>query len=78
VRIIVDGTSMRVYGPGSRYSNLRFGEPIDATLHQSAVEQSLVLDGWTLEHFTAERRATLAGYTGVERRQSVLRLVHSR
>src|SRR5690348_8732806 len=57
VRIVIDGTSMGVYGPGSKYSQSRFGEAMDATLHQAAVEHSLVLEGWTLEHFTAERRS---------------------
>ena len=76
--MIIDGTSMRVYGPGTRYCNLRFGEPMDATLHQSAVEQALVLDGWTLEHFTTERRGGSVEFGGIDRRHRPLKLVHSR
>jgi hypothetical protein len=79
VRIVIDGTSMGVYGPGSKFSHSRFGEPIDATLHQAAVEHSLVLDGWTLEHFTAERRANAdAVAVNFERRHPPLRLVYPR
>lgn len=78
VRIVIDGTSVGVYGPGSRFSHARFGEAMDATLHQAAVEQALVLDGWSLEHFTTERRAENQTITGAERRSSSLRLVHPR
>ena len=41
VRIVIDGTSVGVYGPGDRFSHSRFGESMDATLHQAAVEQTL-------------------------------------
>jgi hypothetical protein len=57
VRIVTDGGSIGVYGPGTRVSHAQFGEAMDATLHQAAVEQSLVHDGWTLERLTTERRA---------------------
>ncbi len=67
---------MGVYGPGSRFSHSRFGEAMDATLHQAAVEHALVLDGWTLEHFTAERRSHAEAGVHVERRHPPLRLVH--
>jgi len=77
VRIVIDGTSVGVYGPGARFSHSRFGEAMDATLHQAAVEQALVLEGWTLEHFTSERRSH-ADAVITERRHSPLRLVHSR
>jgi hypothetical protein len=78
VRIVIEGTSMGVYGPGSRFSHSRFGEAMDATLHQAAVEHSLVLDGWTLEHFTADRRSNTDAAVKVERRHPPLRLVHPR
>jgi hypothetical protein len=78
VRIVVDGASMGVYGPGSRFSHSRFDESMDAALHQAAVEQELVLDGWTLEHFTTERRTQAADDVDIERRQTALRLVHPR
>lgn len=78
VRIVMDGTSVGVYGPGDRFSQLRFGESVDATLHQAAVEQTLVHDGWSLEHFTTERRSHTDAVVNVERRHSRLRLVHPR
>jgi hypothetical protein len=57
VRILIDGTSVGVYGPGDRVSHCTFSEEMDATLHQADVEQALILDGWTLEQLTTERRA---------------------
>ena len=75
MRIVIDGTSVGVYGPGSRFSHSRFGEAMDATLHQAAVEQALVLAGFTLEHFTTERRDIVKAVLDERRR---LRLVHSR
>ena len=78
VRIVIDGTSVGVYGPGTRFSQSRFGEAMDATLHQAAVEQARVLDGWTLEHFTTDRRTHPLDAVHIERRTTPLRLVHSR
>jgi hypothetical protein len=78
VRIVIDGTSVGVYGPGTRFSQSRFGEAMDATLHQAAVEQALVLDGRTLEHFTTDRRTHPLDVVHFERRTTPLRLVHSR
>ena len=79
VRIVIDGTTMTVYGPGTRFSHSRFSEALDATLHQAAVEQALVLDGWTLEQLTTERRAPVASVHArpprAERRRSTLQLV---
>ena len=57
VRILLDGRSVGVYGPGDRVSHSTFPEEMDATLHQADVEQALVLAGWTLEELTTERRA---------------------
>ena len=78
VRIVIDGTSVGVYGPGGRFSHSRFGEAMDATLHQAAVEQVLVQDGWSLEHFTTERRTHTEDFVDFERRHTPLRLVHPR
>src|SRR5262245_12151596 len=78
VRIVIDGTSVGVYGPGTSFSHSRFGEAMDATLHQAAVERSLVMDGWTLEQFTTDRRTSAADVGDDERRQSSLHLVHPR
>jgi hypothetical protein len=78
VRIVIDGTSVGVYGPGSRFSHSRFGEAMDATLHQAAVEQTLVHDGWTLEHFTTDRRSHPDAIVNIERRHPPLRLVYPR
>ena len=74
IRIVLDGTSLAVYGPGSRFNHTNFGEFMDATLHQASIEQSLVLDGWTLEQLTTERRVNPAAPRAVERRGN-LRLV---
>jgi hypothetical protein len=57
VRILIDGTSVDVHGPGNRVSRSTFSEEMDATLHQADLEQALVLGGWTLEQLTTERRA---------------------
>src|SRR5215204_1686171 len=78
VRIVIDGTSVGVYGPGGRFKHSRFGEAMDATLHQAAVEQGLVQDGWSLERFTTERRTHAEDVVSVERRHTPLRLVHPR
>ena len=69
---------MGVYGPGGRFSHSRFGEAMDATLHQAAVEQVLVQDGWSLERFTTERRTRTEDVVDIERRHAPLRLVHPR
>ncbi len=73
VRIVIDGTSVGIYGPGDRYRHTNFGEAMDATLHQSAVEQTLVLDGFTLEQF--ERREKTAPVDD-DRRRPPLHIVH--
>ena len=78
MRIVIDGASVGVYGPGSRFSHSRFGEAMDATLHQAAVEQALVHDGWTLEHFTTDRRSRADAAVNLERRHTPLRLVYPR
>lgn len=57
VRIVLEGVAVEVYGPGTLVHRRTFGEAIDATLHQADVEQSLVLNGWTLEQLTTERRS---------------------
>ena len=79
VRVVLDGTDVAIYGPGTRVSHSRFDYAIDAALHQATVEQSLVLDGWTLEALTTERRAPLhsSQHTApaIERRRTALRLV---
>jgi hypothetical protein len=74
VRIVSDGVSVAVYGPGSRFRQSRFGEELDAALHQAEVEHALVLNGWTLEQLTTERRSSTATSFHPERRAH-LRLV---
>ena len=76
--MVVDGSSLAVYGPGRRVSHSDFGEEIDATLHQAAVEQSLVHDGWTLERLTTERRAEEVSHSRDVDRRGALRLVRDR
>ena len=75
IRIVIDGVSVAVYGPGPRFNHSHFGEEIDATLHQAAVEQSLVLDGWTLEQLTTERRSTPARPPRGAERRGAMRIV---
>jgi hypothetical protein len=48
---------------------------MDATLHQAAVEQSLVHEGWSLEQLTTERRAAIPQIPPRVERRAVLRLV---
>ena len=57
VRIVVEGASVAVYGPGTRASHCTLGEAMDATLHQADLERALVFDGWSLEQLTTERRS---------------------
>lgn len=57
VRIVVDGGTVVVYGPGPNFSHSRFREEMDAVLHHAALEDALIRDGWTLECLTTERRA---------------------
>jgi hypothetical protein len=75
IRIVIDGTSVGVYGPGERFSHSTFTEALDATLHQAAVEQTLVLDGWTLEQLTTERRGAPHFPSPPVERRTALRLV---
>lgn len=75
VRIVIDGASVAVYGPGPRFSQSHFREEMDATLHQADVEQSLVLDGWTLEQLTTERRVPQAQLPKGADRRGGIRLV---
>jgi hypothetical protein len=75
VRIVIDGSEVMVYGPADRSSCSRFTAELDATLHQAAVEQALVLDGWTLEQMTTERRADHGPEPTLHGRRSPLRMV---
>jgi hypothetical protein len=75
VRIVSDGEIVAVYGPGARFSQSRFREELDAAVHQAAVEHELVLDGWTLEGLTTERRSGSATTPFHPERRAHLRLV---
>ena len=75
VRIEIDGSEVTVYGPVDRLSHSRFGAPLDATLHQAALEQALILDGWTLEQMTTARRAARAADAPTQGRRRALRMV---
>jgi hypothetical protein len=48
---------------------------MDATLHQAAVEQSLVVSGWTLEQLTTERRVARPQTPPPVERRAGIRLV---
>ena len=65
VRIVMDGGSLAVYGPGELFRHQRYNDDAAATLEHSALEQQLVGDGWSLERMTTERR------TNSDRRKSV-------
>lgn len=78
IRIVVEGPSLAVYGPGRRVSHSQFGEEMDATLQQAAVERSLVRQGWTLEQLTTERRGSDASAPPPIERRRTFRLVHTR
>ena len=54
---MLEGSAIGVYGPGPLVSRRTFAEAMDATLHQADVERALVVDGWTLEKLTTERRS---------------------
>jgi hypothetical protein len=77
VRIVIEGASVEVYGPGTVVSRRTFGADMDATLHQADVEQGLVMDGWTLEQLTTERRSAYPEPPTATRseRRSTLRIV---
>ena len=76
VRIVIDGTGVGIYGPGEHFRHATFPEELDATLHQAALEQELVLDGWTLERLTTERRSAPPPFLpGHRERRTSLRLV---
>ena len=78
VRILIDGTAVGIYGPGNRVSHCTFSEEMDATLHQADVEQGLILDGWTLEQLTTERRAAQHQRAPSQPERRNLRLVPDR
>ena len=77
MRIVIEGASVDVYGPGTLVSRRTFGAEMDATLHQADVEQGLVMNGWTLEQLTTERRAAYPAPSTATRfeRRSTLRIV---
>ena len=75
IRIVVDGASVIVHGPGDQFSHTRYREEMDAVLHHTAVEEALVRKGWSLECLTTERRAgrdrRSARRPGSDRRQAL-------
>jgi hypothetical protein len=78
IRIVIDGTSVAVYGPGIGVDPRTFGDDMDATLYQAELERALVVNGWTLEQLTTERRShqpDIPAPRPHERRLSTLRLV---
>ena len=80
VRIVLEGTSLLIYGPGPRFSSSRFADGTDAMLRHAAVQRELLADGWTRDTGTHDRRTGVdrrKGYRGPDRRQ-ILRLVSDR
>ena len=79
VRIVLDGTSLLVYGPGPRFSSSRFADPTEAMLRHASVQRELLADGWTRDP-ADDRRKGVERRTqsrGPDRRQ-ILRLVSDR
>jgi hypothetical protein len=77
VRIVIEGTSVGVYGPGTLVRHCTFAAAMEATLHQADIERGLVMEGWTLEQLTTERRSAQAETSGAAPpgRRRTLRLV---
>jgi hypothetical protein len=65
VRMVMDGGSLAVYGPGDRYRHHIYDDRAAAMLEHASLEQQLVRDGWSLERMTTERRS------GSDRRKTV-------
>ena len=81
VRIVLEGRTVTIFGPGTRVADAQFAEEVEALLHQSALEQDLVRDGWSLEQLTTERRSGTDRRSRTGRgtdRRGALRLVRSR
>jgi hypothetical protein len=57
VRIVMDGGSLAVYGPGDLFRRHDYHDDAAAVLEHSVHEQQLVRDGWWLERMTTERRS---------------------
>lgn len=80
VRIVLEGTSLLVYGPGPRFSSSRFADATEAMLRHASVQRELLADGWTRDTTTHDRRRGLERRRedrGTDRRQ-ILRLVSDR
>ena len=80
VRIVLEGTSLLVYGPGPRFSSARFGDATEAMLRHASVQRELLNDGWTRDTSTHDRRVGIdrrKETRGPDRRQ-FLRLVSNR
>jgi hypothetical protein len=76
VRVVVEGGTLAVYGPGAAFRRHEFTDAAAAMLEHSTLEQELVGDGWSLEQMTTERRSgrERRGTVAVDRRRG-LRLV---
>ena len=79
VRVVLEGTSLLVYGPGPRFSSARFADATEAMLRHASVQRELLADGWTRDT-TPDRRGGVDRRKeprGPDRRQ-ILRLVSDR
>jgi hypothetical protein len=59
VRIVVQGPSITVHGPGMRVRRACFPDDLDAALYQASVEQALVAGGWLLDQRCDHRDAAI-------------------
>ena len=57
VRIVRDGGSLAVHGPGDLFRHHAYDDGAAAMLEHASLEQQLVCDGWSLERMTTERRS---------------------
>jgi hypothetical protein len=57
VRIVMDGGSLAVHGPGDLFRRHAYDDRAAAMFEHDNLEQQLVRDGWSLERMTTERRS---------------------
>lgn len=80
VRVVLETSSLLVYGPGPRFSCSRFADPTGAMLHHAQLQRQLLADRFTHEPMLSDRRSgrdRRGKSRGPDRRQ-ILKLVSER
>lgn len=80
VRVVLEASSLLVYGPGPRFACSRFPDAMGAMLHHAQLQRELLANGFTHEPLVTDRRSGRDRRTqsrGQDRRQ-ILRLVSDR